>query len=45
MKEGEGVVIELRREDILEFARRICEQICAEEKPSEMLSRERDRFG
>lgn len=43
LKEGEKVIVELR-EDIVEFARRIRKQIHVREEPSEILSRERERF-
>ena len=43
LRDGEEVVIILE-EDIVEFARRIRGLIHAREEPSELLSRERDRF-
>ncbi len=43
LKDGEEVIVELR-EDIVEFARRIRKQVRAREEPSEILSRERERF-
>ena len=43
LREGEEVEIVLE-EDIIEFARRIRAFVRAREEPSELLSRERDRF-
>jgi len=43
LQEGEEVEIILE-EDIVEFARRVRKLIRAQEEPSELLSRERDRF-
>ena len=43
LREGEEVEVVLE-EDIVEFARRVRALIRAREEPSELLSRERDRF-
>ena len=43
LREGEEVEIVLE-ESIIEFARRIRTSLSAREEPSELLSRERDRF-
>ena len=44
LEEGEEVVIVLMK-DIVEFARRVRKRVQASEEPSELLSRERERFG
>ncbi|MDK6028890.1 antitoxin family protein [Ignisphaera sp. 4213-co] len=43
LSEGEEVLVEIK-EDIIEYARRIRKLINTNEEPSEVLSRERERF-
>ncbi len=43
LSEGEEVLVEIK-EDIIEYARRIRKLISTNEEPSEVLSRERERF-
>ncbi|MEB3845099.1 MAG: antitoxin family protein [Desulfurococcales archaeon] len=43
LEEGEEVEVVLE-EDIIEFARRVRKYVSNREEPSELLSRERDRF-